>query len=72
MDRMPQRMQLARHMHLHMRPMAAGSAGGQKFGEPGRLHYTYERSEMTKYKLEYIWLDGYTPVPNLRVKKQIK
>ena len=19
---------------------------------------------MTKYKLEYIWLDGYTPVPN--------
>ena len=21
---------------------------------------------MTKYKLEYIWLDGYTPTPNLR------
>ena len=27
---------------------------------------------MTKYKLEYIWLDGYEPVPNLRGKTQIK
>jgi glutamine synthetase len=27
---------------------------------------------MTKYKLEYLWLDGYTPVPNLRGKTQIK
>jgi glutamine synthetase len=27
---------------------------------------------MTKYKLEYIWLDGYMPVPNLRGKTQIK
>jgi len=27
---------------------------------------------MTKYKLEYIWLDGYKPVPNLRSKTQIK
>ena len=27
---------------------------------------------MTKYKLEYIWLDGYTPVPNLRGKTQLK
>ncbi|MEX6506523.1 glutamine synthetase beta-grasp domain-containing protein [Jiella sp. M17.18] len=26
---------------------------------------------MTKYKLEYIWLDGYTPVPNLRGKTKI-
>nr|AAB23095.1 glutamine synthetase II, GSII {N-terminal} {EC 6.3.1.2} [Rhizobium leguminosarum, LPR1105, biovar viceae, Peptide Partial, 26 aa] [Rhizobium leguminosarum bv. viciae] len=26
----------------------------------------------TKFKLEYIWLDGYTPVPNLRGKTQIK
>jgi len=26
---------------------------------------------MTKYKLEYIWLDGYKPVPNLRGKTQI-
>ena len=23
---------------------------------------------MAKYKLEYLWLDGYTPVPNLRKK----
>src|SRR6204780_2981736 len=27
---------------------------------------------MTKYKLEYIWLDGYKPIPNLRGKTQIK
>jgi glutamine synthetase len=27
---------------------------------------------MTKYKLEYIWLDGKTPVPELRGKTQIK
>ena len=26
---------------------------------------------MTKYKLEYIWLDGYEPVPNLRSKTKI-
>src|SRR5579859_6596723 len=30
------------------------------------------RGSMTKYKLEYIWLDGYTPTPNLRGKTQIK
>ena len=27
---------------------------------------------MTKYRLEYIWLDGYVPTPNLRGKTQIK
>ena len=27
---------------------------------------------MTKYKLEYLWLDGYAPVPNLRGKTTIK
>jgi glutamine synthetase len=27
---------------------------------------------MAKYKLEYIWLDGYKPVPNLRSKTQLK
>ncbi len=26
---------------------------------------------MVKYKLEYIWLDGYTPVPNLRGKTRV-
>ena len=26
---------------------------------------------MAKYKLEYIWLDGYTPVPNLRGKTRL-
>src|ERR1051325_11990294 len=28
--------------------------------------------QMAKYKLEYLWLDGYEPVPNLRGKTQIK
>jgi len=27
---------------------------------------------MAKYKLEYVWLDGYEPVPNLRSKTSIK
>ena len=27
---------------------------------------------MTKYRLEYIWLDGYMPTPNLRGKTQVK
>lgn len=27
---------------------------------------------MAKYKLEYLWLDGYEPVANLRGKTQIK
>ena len=27
---------------------------------------------MTKYKLEYIWLDGYEPTPNLRRKTKVK
>ncbi len=27
---------------------------------------------MAKYKLEYLWLDGYKPVPNIRGKTQIK
>ena len=26
---------------------------------------------MTAYKFEYIWLDGYTPEPNLRSKTKI-
>src|SRR5882757_2789819 len=34
--------------------------------------HQHERPSMTKYKLEYIWLDGYTPVPNMRGKTQIK
>jgi glutamine synthetase len=31
-----------------------------------------EERSMSKYKLEYIWLDGYEPVPNLRGKTQVK
>src|SRR4029078_8344143 len=29
------------------------------------------REERMKFKLEYIWLDGYEPVPNLRSKTKI-
>ena len=29
-------------------------------------------TNMAKYKLEYIWLDGYTPVPNIRGKTLVK
>ena len=44
---------------------------------PGPLRPSYpkptnKRPTMAKYKLEYIWLDGYTPVANLRSKTQIK
>ena len=31
-----------------------------------------EFTHMAKYKLEYIWLDGYEPVANLRGKTQVK
>src|ERR1700755_1188757 len=41
---------------------------------PARSHVASSAREtaMTKYRLEYIWLDGYTPTPNLRGKTQIK
>src|SRR5881227_1069596 len=32
----------------------------------------HRRKHMTKYKLEYIWLDGYEPVPNLRSKTKVE
>src|SRR6202166_2311463 len=37
-----------------------------------RFHKGDPSSPMTKYKLEYIWLDGRKPVPELRGKTQIK
>jgi glutamine synthetase len=40
-------------------------------GAQGHEHRVGE-PKMAKYKLEYIWLDGYKPVPNLRGKTQIK
>src|SRR5437868_7790196 len=51
--------------------MVAGyTCGAQCFGSHHLFHQ--QRGSMTKYKLEYIWLDGYTPTPNLRGKTQIK
>jgi glutamine synthetase len=43
----------------------------QGFGFPHQADQL-KRGSMTKYKLEYIWLDGYTPTPSLRGKTQIK
>jgi glutamine synthetase len=47
-----------------------------RFPDPGKIVAVKSikglMSKMPKYKLEYIWLDGYTPVPNLRGKTQIK
>src|SRR4029078_10868917 len=31
-----------------------------------------KRGSMTKYKLEYIWLDDYTPTPSVRARTQSK
>src|SRR3954452_16380161 len=44
----------------------------QRGGSGPHLSHHLQRGSMTKYKLEYIWLDGYTPTPNLRGKNQIK
>ncbi len=45
----------------------------QRAGVSGpHLSHHLQRGSITKYKLEYIWLDGYTPTPNLRGKTQIK
>src|SRR6201991_3907650 len=61
-------------MLIKPRPLAAnhpGWPGPALGGLPLRIVNLREIA-MTKYKLEYIWLDGYTPVPNLRGKTQIK
>src|SRR5919205_4011901 len=47
-----------------MRPQDSRSPG------PFLLVRDRRRSRM-KYKLEYIWLDGYEPVPNLRSKTKL-
>src|SRR3954452_6527570 len=50
--------------------LAAGCRWRQN--TPSISSSAHERPVMTKYKLEYVWLDGYTPTPNLRGKTQIK
>src|SRR5271154_2319824 len=45
---------------------------GARVGTLSHLRISLRETAMTKYKLEYIWLDGYTPVPNLRGKTQLK
>ncbi|PZP41897.1 MAG: hypothetical protein DI595_22810, partial [Agrobacterium fabrum] len=55
---------LARGMHLRGQPLNANALRWPKPREASRLRIvTYERFVMTKFKLEYIWLDGYKPVP---------
>jgi glutamine synthetase len=41
-------------------------------GSVSRTLFLPTSTSMAKYKLEYIWLDGYKPVQNLRGKTQIK
>lgn len=48
-------------------PAVAAEPSNSEISNPGE-----ELSKVTKYKLEYIWLDGYEPIPNLRGKTQIK
>src|SRR6201996_6809932 len=55
---------LANRREAARRPLSAARAF--------RTRSTRRETGMTKYKLEYIWLDGYTPTPNLRGKTQIK
>ncbi len=43
-----------------------------KLGGSFNLKNLNHSTHMAKYKLEYIWLDGYEPVPNLRGKTQVK
>ena len=60
-------------MHLWGQPLNAKALPAAKATEASRLRiFTYERFVMTKFKLEYIWLDGYKPVANLRGKTQVK
>jgi hypothetical protein len=46
----------------HFRPRRLGNA----------LNPANSVATMAKYKLEYIWLDGYQPLASLRSKTQIK
>src|SRR6185436_12911387 len=43
-----------------------------RINQDARQFTNAEFTPMAKYKLEYIWLDGYQPVPNLRGKTQVK
>jgi glutamine synthetase len=66
----------------HTKCLKAAGGGADAFGSASicgsaRLgtqtsHISTRETGMTKYKLEYIWLDGYTPTPNLRGKTQLK
>src|SRR6202163_2983355 len=51
---------------------AAARVSAHKYRTSGHSHFSTRETGMTKYKLEYIWLDGYTPTPNLRGKTQLK
>ena len=54
-------------MHPLIAPAVDGSAA-----DSFSFNHLVTSSQMAKYKLEYIWLDGYTPLANLRSKTQIK
>ena len=57
---------LAHNVLSKRQPLAAAHACWRSAAYPDvrTRHVICKRGTMTKYKLEYIWLDGYTPVPN--------
>ena len=68
----PSRAAAASLAHLMLEEGAVGRRRRWPRRDSSQLASTLMKdSRMTKYKLEYIWLDGYTPTPNLRGKTQI-
>jgi len=66
---------LDRSRNVSQLPLIEGGSGSRtSHPRPPRAIQTTKTTTKTmpKFKLEYIWLDGYTPVPNLRGKTQIK
>ena len=59
-------------VHCFLTAGIFGPRNTQSRCKPLSPQTTELQTNMAKYKLEYIWLDGYTPVPNLRSKTQIK
>jgi len=52
------------------RRMVPGTQMASQSASVPTFRIIQQRGSMTKYKLEYIWLDGYTPTPNLRARRR--
>src|SRR5207253_7678003 len=51
--------------------VTTNNIGGHKTGQAAQTQTT-TNTTMAKYKLEYLWLDGYEPVANIRGKTTLK